>query len=445
MAAKRERVLIMGAAGRDFHNFNCVYRKNANYEVVGFTATQIPGISFRTYPPVLSGPLYPKGLKIWPEEELEKVVKEQNVDTCVLAYSDLNHKTVMEKYARVSSCGASFKIIGYNHTQLKSKKPVVAVTAVRTGCGKSQTSRYVVECCKKAGKRIVVCRHPMPYGDLALQVCQRFETVKDLDKHHVTIEEREEYEQHISRGTIVFAGVDYEKILAEAEKEADIVLWDGGNNDMPFFRPDLWICVADPFRAGHELNYYPGETNFRVADVIIVNKANTAEAKNVASIVANAKLLNPKAPVIITDSIVSVDHPEFIKGKKVLCVDDGPTMTHGEMAFGAAYVAAQANGAAEIVKPRPYAVGLMKEVFDKYPHVDLVLPAMGYSDQQSKDLQATIDAVPCDAVVSGTPMSLQLVIKVSKPMATASYSVCDREGQPKLSDIIEKKFLSKKA
>jgi predicted GTPase len=441
--AKRERVLILGAAGRDFHNFNMFYRKNEQYEVVGFTATQIPGIDSRTYPPVLSGPLYPKGLPIWSENDLEKVVKEHKVQTCVLSYSDLAHKTVMEKYARVSSCGSNFEILGYNQTQVKSSKPVVAVTAVRTGCGKSQTSRYVVETLRKAGLKTVVVRHPMPYGDLSKQVVQRFETVADLEKHHVTIEEREEYEQHIRRDTIVFAGVDYEKILAEVEKEADVVLWDGGNNDMPFYKPDLWICVADPFRPGHEISYYPGETNFRCADVIIVNKANTAEAKNVESIVANAKKLNPKAALLITDSIVSLDKPELVKGNKVLCVDDGPTMTHGDMEFGAAYVAAKAHGAAEIVLPRPYAVGTLKETFDKYPHVNKVLPAMGYSEQQCKDLQATIDAVPCDAIISGTPMSLELVIKINKPMAVAGYSVQDRKGQPKLSDILNAKFVKK--
>jgi predicted GTPase len=439
--SKRERVLILGAAGRDFHNFNMYYRKNESYEVVGFTACQIPGIEGRLYPPVLSGPLYPKGLQIWPESDMEKIVKQQKVNTCVLSYSDLSHKTVMEVYARVSSCGANFEILGYKHTQVKSKKPVVAVTAVRTGCGKSQTSRYVVETMKKAGLKTVVVRHPMPYGDLSKQIWQRFQTLADLDKHHVTIEEREEYEQHIKRDTIVFAGVDYEKILEEAEKEADVVLWDGGNNDMPFFAPDLWICVADPFRPGHEVSYYPGETNFRCADVIIVNKANTAEKKNFESICENAKKVNPKAALIITDSVVAVDHPELIKGKVVLAVDDGPTMTHGEMSYGAAYVAAQANGAKEIVKPRKYAKGSLIGVFEKYKHVEKVLPAMGYSDQQCKDLEETIAAVPCDTVVSGTPMDLTLVIKIKQPLCVATYSVQDREGQPKLSVILNEKIV----
>jgi predicted GTPase len=433
---KKERILIIGAAGRDFHNFNCLFRDNDKVEVVGFTAAQIPKIDGRKYPKQLAGKLYPDGLPIHPESELENLVREEKVDTCILAYSDLSNKFVAQMAYRVLATGASFKLVGYKSTMLESSKPVIAITAIRTGCGKSQTSRYVVAALKRNGKKSVVCRHPMPYGDLYAQRVQRFESYADLEKHKVTIEEREEYEQHIDVGTVVFAGVDYEAILREAEKEADVVIWDGGNNDTPFFKPNLWIVVADPHRQGHEVDYYPGNTNFCCADVIVINKANTAPPGTVQKIIDNAKKFNPNAKVIIADSEVTVDHPELIEGKRVLCVDDGPTLTHGEMPYGAGKVAAEKYKAKEAVDPIPYAQGSLKEVFTKFVHLKKTLPAMGYYDQQIEDLRATIEKTPCDAVIIATPMDLRKIVKIAQPCTVAKYNLVDRE-KPILGDLID--------
>ena len=432
---QRERILILGAAGRDFHNFNVFFRDNDNYEVVGFTATQIPNIDGRPYPPSLAGKLYPKGLPIWPEDDLEKIVREYKVDRCILAYSDLNHMTVMHLASRVLATGADFSLMGHNRTMLKSTKPVVAVCAVRTGCGKSQTSRYVAELLRKAGKRVVAVRHPMPYGDLAEQAVQRFACYEDLEKHKVTIEEREEYESHIDRGTVVYAGVDYEAILREAEKEADVIIWDGGNNDVPFYTPDLRIVVADPLRPGHESSYYPGETNFRAADVIVINKANSAPAKDVEAVREAAKRLNPKAKVITAASEVTADQPELIKGKRVLLIEDGPTLTHGEMRFGAGKIAADRYGAKEVVDPHPVAKGSIKATFEKYTHVGALLPAMGYFPEQVRDLQDTINAVDCDAVVIGTPMDLRKLLTINKPATQVGYELVDMD-KPLLRDVV---------
>lgn len=433
---QKERVLIIGAAGRDFHNFNTTYRENPNVEVVGFTAQQIPGIDDRMYPAVLAGKYYPKGIAIHAEADLEKLIEEHKVTTCVLSYSDLSYNTVMTLSARCLSRGANFELLGYRQTMIKSTKPVIAITAIRTGCGKSQTTRYVAETLKKLGKTPVVIRHPMPYGNLADQAVQRFANYQDLIRHKVTIEEREEYEQHIDAGTIVYAGVDYEAILREAEKEADVILWDGGNNDYPFYKPDLWMVVADPHRPGHEMSYYPGDTNFRAADIIVINKANTAEAKNVELVKANAAKVNPKAKVFVCDSEVVVDHPEVIRGKKVLCVDDGPTLTHGEMAYGAGKVAAERYEAKELLDPRPYAIGTLKATYAKYTHIGKLLPAMGYFPQQIEDLQASIAACPVEGVIIATPMDLRKVVKISQPCCVAKYNLVDRSG-PVLSDEVK--------
>jgi predicted GTPase len=421
----KERVLILGAAGRDFHNFNTFYRNNSDVEVVGFTATQIPNIDDRLYPPSLSGPLYPKGLPILAESKLEEICKSHNVTKCVLSYSDLPYATVMEKASRSLSTGADFMLLGYQYTMIKSIKPVVAVTAVRTGCGKSQVSRYVIDTVMKAGKSICLVRHPMPYGDLAKQAVQRFEKYEDLAFHNVTIEEREEYEQHIQKGTIVWAGVDYEAILRRAEQEVDIVLWDGGNNDTPFYKPDLWIVIADPHRVGHESSYYPGDVNFRSADVIVINKANTAPAGSIDKIKAAAAKLNPKATVIVTNSEVIADKPELIKGKRCLVVDDGPTLTHGEMAFGAGSVACSKYEAAEMIDPRPFAKGSIKETLDKWSHIGNLVPAMGYFPEQIKDLEDTINCSDCDVVVIATPMDLTSLIKITKPFVVVNYRITD--------------------
>lgn len=435
--ATKERVLILGAAGRDFHNFNTFFRNNPAYEVVGFTAFQIPKIEGRTYPASLAGALYPHGLHIWPESEMEEIIKKHKVTRCILAYSDLSYDHVMDRCSRVLACGADFGIMGFNQTMLKSTKPVIAVTAVRTGCGKSQTSRYIVEVLKKHGKKAVVVRHPMPYGDLAKQAVQRFETYADLDAHRVTIEEREEYEQHIDNGTVVFAGVDYEAILRKAEAEADVVLWDGGNNDTPFYTPDLWVCVGDPHRVGHELNFFPGNTNFRCAHVICINKANTAPPSAVDTIKKTAARLNPHATIIVTNSEVTVNDPSVIKGKRCLAIDDGPTLTHGGMKFGAGQVAAEKYGAAQLIDPRPFAKGSIRDVYAQYTHMGNLLPAMGYWDEQIKDLSDTINACDCEAVIVATPMDLSRLITIKKPFAVAKYSVCDREA-PYLREQVEK-------
>lgn len=432
MSFPRERVIIIGAAGRDFHNFNVFFRDNAKYEVVGFTATQIPNIEGRVYPAVLAGPMYPKGLPIWPETELEQRIKENKVDRCILSYSDLNNNTVMNIANRVMSAGADFGLLGPEHTWIKSKKPVIAIVAVRTGCGKSQTSRYVAKLLRDAGLTCVAIRHPMPYGNLAEQAVQRFATYDDLAKHKVTIEEREEYEMHINKGTVVYAGVDYGKILAEAEKEADVIIWDGGNNDFPFYQPDFWITVADPFRAGHEELYYPGSVNFRRADVIVINKVNSAPAADVQKVVDNCHRLNPKAIIVKGVSEVTVDHPELIKGKTVLCVDDGPTLTHGEMPFGAGKIACDKYAVGKIADPRPYAAGSLKAVAEKWKHLawasqGLTLPAMGYFPEQLKDLKDSIEAVPCDAVVVATPIDLAKLLGLKKTCVTCNYELVDGE------------------
>ncbi len=420
--AKR-KVVIMGAAGRDFHNFNCLFRNNPDVEVVAFTATQIPDIEGRRYPPVLSGPLYPNGIPIVAEADLERLVKDNDVDEVWFSYSDVPHQYVMDKGSHVIAWGASFGICSAQRTMIASTKPVIAITAVRTGVGKSQTTSYVSRILKNLGKRVVAIRHPMPYGDLARQVSQRFATYEDLDRHECTIEEREEYEPHIDNGFVVYAGVDYEKILREAEKEADVILWDGGNNDTPFYKPDLHITLVDPHRPGHELSYYPGETNFLMADLLIVNKVQTADPVKVEEVVDNCRTYNPRARVIKCASTITVDRPELIKGKRALVVEDGPTLTHGGMTYGAGWFAAKNAGAAEIVDAKPFAVGSIAATYKKYPNAGQILPAMGYSDQQISDLETTINATPCDVVVEGTPIDLTRVLKVNKPIAEVTYEL----------------------
>jgi len=420
------KVIIMGAAGRDFHDFNVYWRDNPDYEVVCFTATQIPDIEGRTYPPTLSGPRYPKGIPIYAEEELPELIRKHDVDLCTLAYSDLPHEAVMHKASLVMACGANFHLLGYRATMLASRKPVIAICAVRTGCGKSQTARAVVKILKSLGKKVAAIRHPMPYGRLAKQVCQRFAKLEDLDRHKCTIEEREEYEPHIVAGNIVFAGIDYAKILAEAEKGADVILWDGGNNDMPFYKPNLFITVTDPHRPGHELRYYPGETNLRMADAIIINKMATAEQAGIDTVLANINAANPTATVIECNSPLTVADAGAIQGKRVLCVEDGPTVTHGEMPYGAAFVAAKEHGAAELIDPRPLAVGSIKATFEKYPHCQQVLPAMGYGDEQIQELEDTINAADCDTVIIGTPIDLGRLLKINKPAVRVTYELEER-------------------
>ncbi len=421
--SKVKNVLIMGAAGRDFHNFNTYFRKNSDVRVVAFTAYQIPGIAGRTYPPDLSGELYPEGIPIFDESELPRLIKSLEVEDVVFSYSDVNHLDVMHKAALVNSCGANFCMLGTAGTEIASTKPVLSVCAVRTGCGKSQTSRRVTEILQAAGKKVVAIRHPMPYGDLSAQKCQRFAELSDLDKHKCTIEEREEYEGHIRMGNVIYAGVDYEEILRSAEKEADIILWDGGNNDTPFYKSDLQIVLVDPHRPGHEVGYYPGETNLRVADVVVIPKTGTAEPANIAAVRKTTTEVNPSARIIEADSVVSVADPSQVKGKKVLVVEDGPTLTHGEMAYGAGHVAAKKFGAAEIIDPRPYAVGSIKETFNKFGQVSEVLPAMGYGDEQVRELQDTINAVPCDVVLVGTPFDLAGMIESNKPLVRVTYDL----------------------
>ena len=437
----RAKVIIMGAAGRDFHNFNVYFRDNANYEVVAFTATQIPNIESRKYPASLAGKLYPKGIEIHPEKDLPQLIKKHGVEQVILAYSDLNHVEVMHKASLVNAVGADFRLMGSNQTALKSKVPVIAICAVRTGSGKSQTTRAIASILRAKGKKVVAIRHPMPYGDLEKQAVQRYATYADLDKNECTIEEREEYEPHIDKGIIVYAGVDYEKILRQAEKEADVILWDGGNNDTPFYVPDLHIVIADPHRAEHARLYYPGETNIRMADVVIINKVDTASPKDVELVKQIVRDLNPKAKIIQAASPVTVDDPKAIKGKRVLVIEDGPTVTHGEMKFGAGMIAAQNAGAKEIIDPRPYAVNSIKLTFEKYRHLEKVLPAMGYGNQQVKDLQDTINAAKCDAVVSGTPIDLNRVLKANKPLIRVRYDLQVLKGETPLETIL-KPFLS---
>jgi predicted GTPase len=431
-----KKVIIMGAAGRDFHNFNVYFRNNPAYKVVAFTATQIPDIEGRKYPAELAGKLYPKGIPIHAEADLNALIREHKVDDVHFAYSDVPHEYVMNKASQVMAEGANFVLLGPDDTMIKSRKPVVSVCAVRTGSGKSQTSRKVALILKAKGRKVAVIRHPMPYGDLVKQKVQRFAAYSDLDKHECTIEEREEYEPHIDNGIIVYAGVDYGAILRQAEKEANVILWDGGNNDFPFYKSDLEIVVADPHRAGHELRYHPGETNFRRAKVIVINKMDTASKEQVDIVMANIKNLNPKAVVIRANSKITVDDGGAIAGKRVLVIEDGPTLTHGGMKFGAGIVAAQKYGAAEIIDPRPYAVGSIKKTFEKYSHLDRVLPAMGYGDKQTKELDATIDRIDCDLIVSATPIDLNRVITPNKKMLRVYYEL-EEIGSPTLKDVLK--------
>jgi len=433
---KKRRVLIMGAAGRDFHNFNTVYRDNPDYEVVAFTATQIPNIEGRTYPAELAGELYPNGIPIHDEADLTKLIMELQVDDVVFSYSDVPHEYVMHKASKVIKYGANFVLLGGEPTMIKSKKPVIAIGAVRTGCGKSQTTRRVAEVVSSAGKKVVAIRHPMPYGDLSKQKVQRFATLEDLKRHDCTIEEMEEYEPHIVRGSVVYAGVDYKAILDQAEKEADIILWDGGNNDLPFYKPDLFIVVADPHRAGHELSYFPGESNLRMADVVVINKMDSARPEDVAKLKENIAAVNPNATVIEANSPVTVENREIITGKRCLIVEDGPTLTHGEMKFGAGTVAAEKFGASEIIDPRPWIEGTIAETFEKYPDIGHVLPAMGYGGQQMKDLEATINAVDCDVVVIGTPIDLRRIISIDKPSVRVTYDL-EEIGSPDVTAVLK--------
>ncbi|KUK47029.1 MAG: hypothetical protein XD73_0098 [Anaerolinea thermophila] len=436
---RKTRTIIMGAAGRDFHNFNVYFRNNEDYEVVAFTATQIPNIEGRKYPPELSGSLYPKGVPIYPESDLPKLIEEYDVDQVVFAYSDVPHEYVMHKASLVNACGADFRLMGAKATQLKSTKPVISVCAVRTGCGKSQTTRRVSKLMIEMGYKVAAIRHPMPYGDLAKQKVQRFATYADLDKHECTIEEREEYEPHIDNGVVVFAGVDYEAILREAEKEVDVILWDGGNNDISFYKPDLAIVVADPHRPGHELKYYPGETNLYLADVFVINKVDTANPENIITVRENLRSINPEAIIIEAASPLFVNDPDGIKGKRVLVIEDGPTLTHGGMAYGAGWVAARRFGAKEIVDPRPFAVGSILATYKKYPDTGTILPAMGYGKEMVKDLEKTINASDVDMVISATPIDLTRIIKVNKPMQRVRYEL-QEIGVPTLEDILKKKF-----
>jgi predicted GTPase len=422
-APRRLRTLILGAAGRDFHDFNAWWKQQKDVEVVAFTATQIPDIADRVYPAELAGPAYPKGIPIHPEDDLEKLIRDLAVDQVTFAYSDVGHEYVMHMAARVHAAGAEFRLLGPRQTMLHSAKPVVAVGAVRTGCGKSQTSRRVATILSGLGLKVAVIRHPMPYGDLTKQVCQRFATLADMDEQKCTIEEREEYEPHVSAGSLVFAGVDYEVILHAAEREADVILWDGGNNDLPFYHPNLNIVVVDPHRPGHETRYWPGETNLRMADLVVVNKVDTADPANVEAVEASVRRVNPRAIVLRANSPVSVREPELVKGKRVLVVEDGPTLTHGEMRYGAGFVAAQKLGAAEIVDPRPYAQGSLRGVFEKYGHLSQVLPAMGYGERQVEELRATIAAVPCDTVLIATPIDLGRIVRIEKPATRVTYEL----------------------
>jgi predicted GTPase len=433
------RTLIMGAAGRDFHNFNVFFRNNPDYEVVAFTATQIPDIEGRTYPAVLAGSRYPMGIPIYAENDLVKLIREKQVDQVVFAYSDVPHEYVMHKASIVLAAGADFRLMGLKATQVKSSKPVVSVCAVRTGSGKSQTTRRVSLILRGMGFKVAAIRHPMPYGDLVKQAVQRFADYSDLDKHECTIEEREEYEPHLDNGVLVFAGVDYERILRQAEQEVDIILWDGGNNDFPFYVSDFKIVVADPHRPGHELKYHPGETNVRDADVFVINKVDTASADNVILVREHLRSVNPDAIVIEAASPLFVDDPNAIRGKRVLVVEDGPTLTHGEMAYGAAWVAARRFGAKEIVDPRPYAVGSITATYAKYPTTGAVLPAMGYGDQQTRELEETINRAQADLVLIGTPIDLNRIIKINKPSQRVRYEL-QEIGQPTLEELLKVKF-----
>ncbi len=433
---KRTRVIIMGAAGRDFHNFNTVFRNNDQFEVVAFTATQIPNIEGRKYPHELAGTLYPDGIPIHPESDLTKLIKDLKADEVVFSYSDVSHNYVMTKASVVMAAGADFKLLGNRNTMIKSTVPVIAIVAVRTGSGKSQTSRKVCENLRARGKRVVAIRHPMPYGDLVKQKVQRYKTLDDLVRYECTVEEMEEYEPHIVNGTVIYAGVDYEAILREAEKEADVIVWDGGNNDMSFYRPDLTITVADPHRPNHELTYYPGAVNLRLADVIVVNKVETATRENIDIVRKNIREVNPTATVIEAASPITVEDESVIRGKRVLVVEDGPTLTHGEMTYGAGVVAARKFGAKAIVDPRPWVVNSIADTFRKYPNIGELLPAMGYGDRQVKDLESTIDRVDCDSVIIGTPIDLRRIIKIKKPSVRVRYDLAEIT-RPDLNQVLD--------
>jgi len=424
----RRKIIIMGAAGRDFHVFNCCYRGNPEVEVVAFTATQIPHIDDRRYPAVLAGAGYPDGIAIVPEEELDDLLTDNDIDEVIFAYSDVHLDYVEQRRERVATHGVNFSLFDVDATMLLSRKPVIAITAVRTGCGKSQVSRRITRILSRLGKTTVAIRHPMPYGALAQQAVQRFATYEDLERHNCTIEEREEYEPHIRNGVVVYAGADYAAILQAAEKEADVIVWDGGNNDTPFYNPDLWIVVADPFRPGHELEYFPGTENFRRADIILINKVAQADLENIAAIEANARAVNPDALILRRDSLLDVPNPDQIKGKRVLAIEDGPTTTHGGMPFGAGVVAARAHDAAELVDPRPWSVGEIAETFERYPDVGPLLPAMGYGDEQIRDLEATVNAVDCDLVLVATPIDLTRLIEINKPYMKIGYGLASQDG-----------------
>lgn len=439
MAVRRRKVIIMGAAGRDFHNFNTLYRNNESIEVVAFTATQIPDIDGRRYPASLAGKLYPKGIPIYEEAELIDLIKKHEVEEVIFSYSDVSYQYVMEKAAHVMAAGARFAVEGGNPTMIKSSKPVIAIGAIRTGSGKSQTTRRVAEVLKEMGKKVVAIRHPMPYGDLEKQVSMRFANHKDLDKFNCTIEEREEFEPHIDRGNTIYAGVDYEKIIREAEKEADVILWDGGNNDMPFYKPDLMITVVDPHRPGHEITYYPGQNNLLLADVVVINKIDSATPDNVESVRRNVVKYNPTAVIIDGASPLTVDNPSIIRGKRVLVVEDGPTLTHGEMKYGAGVVAAQKFGASALVDPRPWTVKSITDTFKKYPNIGTLLPAMGYGDQQVADMEATINKCECDVVVIATPIDLSRIMKIKKPTVRVGYNL-QEIGSPNIPEVLESFF-----
>jgi len=430
-----EKVIIMGAAGRDFHNFNVYFRDNPRYQVVCFTATQIPDIDGRQYPPELAGAMYPDGIPIKSDENLMEMIKADQVDLVAFSYSDVPHTEVMHKASQVIAAGADFIMIGASYTMIESTKKVVSVCAVRTGCGKSQTSRQIVQILKNAGQKVVSVRHPMPYGDLTKQIVQRFATYEDFEKHDCTIEEREEYEPVVDMGAIIYAGIDYEKILRQAEEEADIIVWDGGNNDTPFYKPDVHVVVFDPHRVGHETTFHPGETNLLLADIAIINKVDSADLQDVETLKRTIVRHNPNARIILADSIVSAENGESMQGKRVLVVEDGPTLTHGNMTFGAGVIAARRYGAAEMVDPRPYLVGSIKNTFEAYPKIGKVLPAMGYGDQQVKDLEATIEACDCDMVVSATPIDLTRLVKIQKPILRVRYDYQDNS-KPALGDTV---------
>jgi predicted GTPase len=436
---KKNRIIIMGAAGRDFHNFNVYFKNNNAYKVVAFTATQIPGIEKRIYPPKFAGPKYPCGIPIYPEEKLPELIGKHRVDQVIFAYSDVSHEYVMHKASIALTAGADFRLMSPSTTMLKAKVPVVSVCAVRTGAGKSQTSRRVYKILRHMGHKVVVVRHPMPYGDLNKSVCQRYSTLKDLDTCESTIEEREEYEQHIELGAVVYAGIDYQEILHQAEKEADIIIWDGGNNDFPFFKPDLHMVLTDPHRPGHEIKYHPGETNLRMANIVIINKVDTADQKSIETVKKNVKETNPEAIIIEAASSITFDPPTSVRGKRVLVVEDGPTLTHGGMPYGAGTLAAENLGAEEIVDPRQYAVGSIAETYKKYPHLEAVLPALGYRPNQMRELEMTINSTPCDIVVLGTPIDLERLLNLNKPTIRARYKL-QETGSPNLQEILSRTF-----